>query len=391
MKKLVWLLPLLLIPWPSQAANLANGEQINRSCALCHGLYGQGTPNRLSPRLAGQDAKYLEKAIKDYRDGHRIAGTMVVTAGIDRMSDQDIVDVSAYLAQLPVPPYALVDVKTLQGDAVAGQKEFKECKNCHGTEGQGKPDKKVPKLAGQHTAYLYQSIKMFQWRKRKHGLEEDDQALLDEFKADEDIFNLLAHVASFDDKEYLAAQKAAERKVAIADRRAEMEQRRLEARARHETARTGGAPATSGKAGGLQISDIAQTVAQMEVKKGLKPDDAIQAMLSKAAELNMKLVGQQYVSKELEERGQKSPYLTILQFCDPDDARTMVVHNPIYASYMPCRIAMVEDKEGNLWLMMLSLDMLINSDLLPPEVVEIAIRVNQTMLEIMVAGATGEF
>jgi uncharacterized protein (DUF302 family) len=69
----------------------------------------------------------------------------------------------------------------------------------------------------------------------------------------------------------------------------------------------------------------------------------------------------------------------------------MVVHNPIYASYMPCRIAMVEDKEGNLWLMMLSLDMLINSDLLPPEVVEIAIRVNQTMLEIMVAGATGEF
>jgi cytochrome c553/uncharacterized protein (DUF302 family) len=391
MKKLVWLLPLLLIPWPSQAANLANGEQINRSCALCHGLYGQGTPNRLSPRLAGQDAKYLEKSIKDYRDGHRIAGTMVVTAGIDRMSDQDIADVSAYLAQLQVPPYALIDVKTLQGDAVAGQKEFKECKNCHGTEGQGKPDKKVPKLAGQHTAYLYQSIKMFQWRKRKHGLEEDDQALLDEFKADEDIFNLLTHVASFDDKEYLAAQKAAERKVAIADRRAEMEQRRLEARARHETARTGGAPATSGKAGGLQISDIAQTVAQMEVKKGLKPDDAIQAMLSKAAELNMKLVGQQYVSKELEERGQKSPYLTILQFCDPDDARTMVVHNPIYASYMPCRIAMVEDKEGNLWLMMLSLDMLINSDLLPPEVVEIAIRVNQTMLEIMVAGATGEF
>jgi uncharacterized protein (DUF302 family) len=170
-----------------------------------------------------------------------------------------------------------------------------------------------------------------------------------------------------------------------------MEQRRVEARARHETARTGGAPATSGKAGGLQISDIAQTVAQMEVKKGLKPDDAIQAMLSKAAELNMKLVGQQFVSKELEERGQKSPYLTILQFCDPDDAKTMVVHNPIYASYMPCRIAMVEDKEGNLWLMMLSLDMLINSDLLPPEVVEIAIRVNQTMLEIMVAGATGEF
>ncbi len=390
MKKLFWLLPLALIPWQSQAANLENGEQINRSCALCHGLYGQGTPNRLSPRLAGQDAKYLEKAIKDYRDGKRIAGTMVVTAGIDRMSDQDIADVSAYLAQLQVPPTALIDVKTLQGSASDGQKDFKECKNCHGTDGQGKPDKQVPKLAGQHTAYLYQSIKMFQWRKRKHGLEEDDQALLDEFKTDEDIFNVLAHVASFDDKEYLAAQKATDRQVAMAERKAEMEKRRADARARHEAMRGGGG-AKAAPAGGLLISDIAQTVAQMQVKKGVKPEDSIQAMLSKAAELNMKLVGQQYVSKELEERGQKSPYLTIVQFCDPEDAKTMVVHNPIYASYMPCRIALVEDKEGNLWLMMLSLDMLINSDLLPPEVVEIAIRVNQSMLEVMVAGATGEF
>lgn len=390
MKRLFWLLPLALMPWQTQAANLENGEHINRSCALCHGLYGQGTPNRLSPRLAGQDAKYLEKAIKDYRDGKRIAGTMVVTSGLDRMSDQDIADVSAYLAQLKVPPGALIDVKTLQGKAADGQKDFKECKNCHGTEGQGKPDKDVPKLSGQHTAYLYQSIKMFQWRKRKHGLEEDDQALLDELKTDDDIFNVLAHVASFDDKEYLAASKAAERQVAMADRKTEMEQRRADARARHEAMRAGGASAKPA-GGGLQISDISQTVAQMQVKKGLKPEDAIQAMLSKAAELNMKLVGQQYVSRELEERGQKSPYLTIVQFCDPEDAKTMVVHNPIYASYMPCRIALVEDKEGNLWLMMLSLDMLINSDLLPPEVVEIAIRVNQSMLEVMVAGSTGEF
>jgi uncharacterized protein (DUF302 family) len=147
----------------------------------------------------------------------------------------------------------------------------------------------------------------------------------------------------------------------------------------------------TGKSTGLHITDINQTVAQMEVKQGLKPDDVIQAMLSKAAGLNMKLVGQQYVSKELEERGEKSPYLTIVQFCDPKDAKTMVVHNPIFASYMPCRIALVEDPQGKLWLMMLSLDMLVNANLLPPEVVEVAIRVNQSMLDVMVAGATGEF
>jgi len=41
--------------------------------------------------------------------------------------------------------------------------------------------------------------------------------------------------------------------------------------------------------------------------------------------------------------------------------------------------------------MMLNLDMLVNSKLLPADVIETAIRVNQDMLDIMVAGATGEF
>jgi uncharacterized protein (DUF302 family) len=58
---------------------------------------------------------------------------------------------------------------------------------------------------------------------------------------------------------------------------------------------------------------------------------------------------------------------------------------------MPCRIAVVEDQAGKYWVMMLNLDMLIDSKLIPPEVTEVAIRVNQGMLDVMVAGATGEF
>jgi cytochrome c553/uncharacterized protein (DUF302 family) len=387
MKRLFWLLPLALIPWQAQAADLANGERINRSCALCHGLYGQGTPSRLSPRLAGQDKDYLAKATKEYRDGKRSAPTMVFTSGLDRMSDTDIADVAAYLAQLEVPGAALFDVKALQGDAKDGVKEFKECKNCHGSDGMGKPDEKAPRLAGQHTPYLFQAMKMFQWRKRKHGQDDDDQLLFDDYK-DEDLFSLTAHIASLDDEQYAAAQKVSERQVAMAERKAQMDERRAEARARHE-ARMGGAGAQQGS--GLQISDIKQTVVQMPLKDGLKPEDAVQAMLSKAAELNLKLVGQQEVSKELEARGVKSPHLTILQFCDPEDAKTMIVYNPIFASYMPCRIALVEDQAGKLWVMMLNLDMLIESKLIPPEVTEVAIRVNKGLLDVMVAGATGEF
>ncbi|MCU7891340.1 MAG: DUF302 domain-containing protein [Candidatus Thiodiazotropha sp. (ex Ustalcina ferruginea)] len=141
----------------------------------------------------------------------------------------------------------------------------------------------------------------------------------------------------------------------------------------------------------INITDINQTVVQMSVKDGVIKDDAVQALMSRAAEINLKYVARQQVSKELEARGLKTPYLDIFQFCNPEDARKMIMHDPIYAAYMPCRIAMAEDKEGKLWLMMLNLDMLINSELLPPELTEIAIRVNQAMLDVMVAGATGEF
>jgi uncharacterized protein (DUF302 family) len=141
----------------------------------------------------------------------------------------------------------------------------------------------------------------------------------------------------------------------------------------------------------INITDIKQTVVQMSIQDGVSKEDAIQALMSRAAEINLKYVARQQVSKELEARGLKTPYLDIFQFCNPEDAREMIMFDPIYAAYMPCRIAMVEDKEGKLWLMMLNLDMLINSELLPAELTEIAIRVNQAMLDVMVAGATGEF
>ena len=114
-------------------------------------------------------------------------------------------------------------------------------------------------------------------------------------------------------------------------------------------------------------------------------------MLSKASELNMKLVGRQDVGAELRARGIDAPVLEILQFCNPEDAIKMVRFNTIYAAYMPCRIAMVADNTGKVWLEMLNLDMLISAYPLPPELHAIAIETNGQMLTIMTAGATGNF
>jgi uncharacterized protein (DUF302 family) len=141
----------------------------------------------------------------------------------------------------------------------------------------------------------------------------------------------------------------------------------------------------------INMFEIGQTVLKMGLSEGVSPEDAIDAMLSKAAELNMKLVGRQDVGGELRARGVEAPRLEIFQFCDPEDAIEMVKFNTIYAAYMPCRIAMVEDGDGRIWLEMLNLDMIINAYPLPPRLQAIAITVNGEMLSIITAGATGEF
>ncbi len=141
----------------------------------------------------------------------------------------------------------------------------------------------------------------------------------------------------------------------------------------------------------IRVDDISQTVVQMRLHKGVTLAEASEAMMSKAAELNLKLVGRQFVHTELRERGLKTPHIEILQFCTPEDARMLILQDPVYAAYMPCRISLVEDAEGNGWAIMLNLDMLINRRILRPEVMEVAIRLNQSMLAVMTAGVTGEF
>lgn len=150
-------------------------------------------------------------------------------------------------------------------------------------------------------------------------------------------------------------------------------------------------PGAQAKDPDVQMFDISQTVIKMALADGVTWDAASEAMMSKAAELNMKLVGRQNVGKELQARGIPAQNLEIFQFCDPEDAMKMVAFNTIYAAYMPCRIALVEDSNKKNWLLMLNLDMIINAFSLPPELQAIAIGVNGEMLTILTAGATGNF
>lgn len=140
-----------------------------------------------------------------------------------------------------------------------------------------------------------------------------------------------------------------------------------------------------------EVHIIEQQLHKVPLAKGIKPEDAIQAIKSRAIDLNMKLVSHQPLSAELKARGVDSRRIDIFQFCNPYDARVMVNFNPIFAAYMPCKIALVEDKNKQHWLLMISLDVVINKSPLPLVVKKTAERVNDTLKKILRAGATGEF
>lgn len=179
------LLCLLFAPALSHALDIENAKRINRTCALCHGVYGQGTPGTLSPRLAGLPKEYLAKEIKYYRDGVRKYAPMVVASSIDRMSDKDIDDISEYLAGVDLRNLDLPKIPVYSnGDHGEGKDIFKsECRSCHHRTGLGKPKKGVPPLAGQYGSYLFSQMKKFQAKDRHHDDDPEDDTF-DEWRND---------------------------------------------------------------------------------------------------------------------------------------------------------------------------------------------------------------
>lgn len=148
---------------------------------------------------------------------------------------------------------------------------------------------------------------------------------------------------------------------------------------------------TSSKTKPMPVLDIAQTVVKMPLEKGVSMDDAVEAMKIRANKLNIKLVAEMPLSKQIEAMGEKSRRMDIYQFCDALTAKKMVEHDIHFSAYLPCRIALVEDAKGQGWLVMMNLDMFIQSAKLGAPLQGEAIKVRDTLTEIMQAGIKGEW
>jgi uncharacterized protein (DUF302 family) len=139
--------------------------------------------------------------------------------------------------------------------------------------------------------------------------------------------------------------------------------------------------------------DIAvATTWERRAAPGVTVDQIEQALVSVAAEYNLRAVGELPLSKELEARtGQPQKFLKVYSYCNPSTARRMLDFSPHMAAFLPCRITVMEREDG-LWLYTLNMDMMTRMGRkLPPELKAEAGRVRDAVRAMLDRGSAGEF
>lgn len=95
---MVLLLALLSPQLAADEAAYSRGQALAQQCWGCHGETGIA-PVTANPNLAGQNAEYLQYALKAYRDGGRKGGlAFIMQANASSLSDSDIAALALYFS-----------------------------------------------------------------------------------------------------------------------------------------------------------------------------------------------------------------------------------------------------------------------------------------------------
>jgi len=132
------------------------------------------------------------------------------------------------------------------------------------------------------------------------------------------------------------------------------------------------------------------SIQRWKLADGVSVEDAIDSMTLRANFKNFKLVADLPLSEQVEAMGQEANFMRILAFCDAVIAKKMVEHNIIFAGFLPCRIAVVEDSEGQGWIVTMNMDMMLQAVELPEDLQPLAQRVRDTIYSIVDAGVNGD-
>jgi cytochrome c553 len=144
----------------SRTGNPVVGKIKSQLCQGCHGEDGNSLETFV-PKLAGQNAEYISKQVRNFQTGkrtHQIMNDLATT-----VNDDELIDIAAYFASQ----------KKMKGDASAGNQIGKDiflkgdasrmivaCVNCHGANGKGlEPNPSmIPVIGGQNKDYLRRQL-----------------------------------------------------------------------------------------------------------------------------------------------------------------------------------------------------------------------------------------
>lgn len=142
-----------------------------------------------------------------------------------------------------------------------------------------------------------------------------------------------------------------------------------------------------------QPEKAAVDVYKVAIDRSVNLADAAESMRLRANALNLKLVAELPLSKQVEAiTGKPQRTVTIYQFCDAVLAKDLIDMNLDFSVYMPCHIALIEDAQGQGWLVMMdvNVDAVAKEKRLPQALKDRVNAVRKSLIDIMQAGAKGE-
>ncbi|MCG9544340.1 MULTISPECIES: cytochrome c [Vibrio] len=178
MKKLALILSLLASCSVWAQGSIEAGKAKSQTCVACHGADGNSLITQY-PKLAGQHEKYLEKQLKELKLGMTSGGKQgryepVMGAMAMPLSEEDMADLAAYYASLPISsnstPENVVDEGKVLYTAGNAERGLTACIACHGPRGNGTELSGFPKISGQHADYIKAQLEKFRDGNRNNDM-----------------------------------------------------------------------------------------------------------------------------------------------------------------------------------------------------------------------------
>ncbi|SOC00458.1 uncharacterized protein SAMN05877809_102620 [Rhodobacter sp. JA431] len=156
-------------------------------------------------------------------------------------------------------------------------------------------------------------------------------------------------------------------------------------------------------AGGLYLSlvqDLAKNgnpaeamVWKRKVAEDLSYEEVDESIRSLAMDLNIRDVGALPLGDQVSSmKGEDWRKMKVYLYCNPLTAAAMVDYSTAFAAWLPCRVSLVEDETGALWLYTLNMDYMLHGGRpLPDAVAAEAETVRNSILSLMDKAAVGDF